>query len=129
MLYSAASWPIVTDDWDKAAKICGRDPANAKHDEPRTYAVEAWLCVAEGLVKVSEAWQSEMDAHVRKALRKELGLPVKKRLVYRHVGCVSDVTDFRIRSVWRGCCVLELRLANGKAPVLPVNSMHFAAMN
>lgn len=99
MLYSVASRPIVTEDWDKAAKIGGRNPANAKHGEPRTYAVEAWLCVTEGLVNVSEAGLSEMDACVRKALRRELGLPVKKQLVYRQNGGTYDVADFRIRSV------------------------------
>ena len=129
MLYSAAFWPIVTEDWDKAAEVGGCNSENAKCGEPRTYAVEAWLCVVEGLVKVSEAWMSEMDAPVRKALRRELGLPVKKQLVYRHDGDVSEVADFRIRSVWRDCCALELRLADGTVPALPVNSMRFAEMN
>ncbi len=129
MLYSAAAWPNITEDWDKAAEAGGCEPVSPRPGTPRVYGVEAWLCVTEGIVKVSDVWLSELNSHVRKALRKELGLPVKKQLFYRRDNDITDVADFRIRSVWRDCCALELRLADGATPALSVNSMWFAEMN
>lgn len=128
MLYSAVDSTKLT-SWDNAASEGGCAPADAQPGAPRTYGVAAWLRVDGEAERVSEKWFTEMDAPVRKALLKELGLPARKQLVYRRSDAATAVADFRILSVWRDCCALELRLADGTVPTLPVNSMRFAEIN
>lgn len=129
MFYSATgSMELV--DWNTAAVRGGVEPENPKPGEPRTYGVSAWVKAEDELVEIADKWASELPDPARKALLKELGLPVKKQLVYRFGNdFVANVVDFRIQSVWDGWCVLELKLADGTTPNLPIHSMYLAEMN
>lgn len=129
MLYSAMG-SVELVDWNTAARRGGVKPENPKPGEFRTYGVSAWVKVEDEPVEISEKWASELPELARKALLKDLGLPVKKQLIYRFGNdAVANVEDFRIRSVWNGWCELELRLANGATPNLPIHSMYLAEMN
>ncbi|WP_322290579.1 exonuclease domain-containing protein [Paratractidigestivibacter sp.] len=129
MLYSARGSAEMV-DWVTAAKRGGVDPENPKPGSPRTYKVSAWIEIGDELAEVSGIWASGLSDPIRKALLKELGLPVKKQLVYRFGNdCVANVADFRIQAVWDGWCLLELLLSDGTRPSLPIHSMYLAEMN
>lgn len=80
---------------------------------------------------VSGTWIfSDMSAEVRKACLRELGLPVRKRLVYRSpVGAISPVADLMIAEIFDGWCTLSVKLAEGTNLDLPVHDSHLAEMN
>ena len=113
--------------WRSAAWDGNSTPPYARRGVRRAYNVDATL--PDGTV-VSESWLSEMDAEVRKAVLKELGLPVRKALVYRRAdGALEHVADLMIEEVWDGWCGLAVETEESGLLPLPVHSQHFAEMN
>lgn len=130
MKYSVANSSDLC-SWSDAAKNGGSVPEKPVAGEPRFYNVDAWL-VVEGFepVNVRGIWFSRLPEELRKPLLKELGLPVKKTLVYKDAkGAVFTVSDVRIMDVWDGWCTVAVRLEDGTEPVDHIHSMYFAEMN
>lgn len=126
--------PLGSDElcsWAKAAKYGGTTPDNPSPGDPRVYNVDAWLDVeGEDPIKVTGVWMSEMPENLRKPFLKELGLPVKKSIVYKEIdGTTSRVIDIKITDVWDGWCNVAVRLEDGSVPPVRIHSMHFAEMN
>ena len=117
--------------WDVAARNGGSTPSSPAPGVPRVYNVDAWLDVdGQSPVKVTNIWMSEIPEDLRKPLLKELGLPVKKGIVYRDIdGTASTVIDLKITDVWNGWCNVAVRLEDGSVPPVRIHSMHFAEMN
>ncbi len=127
MLYSPKGSQDKTKNWADASVAAGCTPAHPSRGERRTPLVDAWVL---DTVRASGTWLSELAAEPRKAVLKELGLPVKKQLVYRNPdGSYVRVEDVRIEEVWDGWCGLRLRLEGGDALPLPVHSQYLAEMN
>ena len=130
MRYSASG----TNDlmpWQKAAKIGGSIPENPEPGTPRKYGVDAWVeVVGTEPIRVSGTWLSELPEVARRTYLKELGLPIKKGLVYRNNGGdMVPVSDVKIVDVYEGWCTLMVRLADGTSPKMNIHQMHFAEMN
>lgn len=129
MKYSASGSSELC-DWDTAAAIGGSVPAHAETGERRSHNVDAWVDVDGESVNVTGVWMSQMPEQTRRALLRELSLPVKKQLVYvSQSGVTSLVGDLRVITVWDGWCEVELRPADGSVTHLPVHSMHLSEMN
>lgn len=130
-MFYAASGETALTDWSSAARSGGLATGTAAPGSPRTHAVDAYVDAAAGPVLVSGIWASRLPEDARKALLRELDLPVKKQLVYRPYGSEKPrgVADFMVVDVWDGWCALDLKLSDGTAPALPVNSMHLAEQN
>ena len=126
--------PFGSDDlcsWASAAKRGGSIPDNPAPGEPRSYKVDAWLDVdGRAPVKVTGIWLSELPEDLSKSFLKELGLPVKKGMIYREIdGSSYKVTDVKITDAWDGWCNVVVRLEDGSVPPVRIHSMHFAEMN
>lgn len=126
--------PFGSDDlcsWASAAKRGGSIPENPAPGEPRSYKVDAWLDVdGRAPVKVTGIWLSELPEDLRKPFLKELGLPVKKGMIYKEIdGSSYKVADVKITDVWDGWCNAAVRLEDGSVPPVRIHSMHFAEMN
>lgn len=130
MFYAAKDEDALT-DWSSAARKGGLATGEAVPGTPRTHAVDAYVDAGAEPVLVSGVWASRLPEDARKALLRELDLPVKKQLVYRPYGSEKPkgVADFKVVDVWDGWCALDLKLSDGTAPTLPVNSMHLAEQN
>lgn len=117
--------------WESAAKRGGTTPESPSPGEPRYYNVDAWLEVdGQDPVRVTGVWMSELQEDLKKALLKELGLPVKKGLIYKGIdGVATRVIDIKITDVWDGWCNVAVRLEDGTSPCAKIHSMHFAEMN
>lgn len=126
--------PFGSDDlcsWASAAKRGGSIPESPVPGEPRVYNVDAWLDADDQApVKVTGVWMSELPEALRKSLLKELGLPVKKGIVYKEAdGNPLRVIDVKIADVWDGWCNVAVRLEDGTVPPVRIHSMYFAEMN
>lgn len=126
--------PLGSDElcsWAKAAKCGGTTPDSPSPGDPRIYNVDAWLDVeGQDPIKVTGVWMSEMPEGIRKPFLKELGLPVKKSLIYKEIdGTTSGVIDIKITDVWDGWCNVAVRLDNGSILPARIHSMYFAEMN
>lgn len=116
--------------WITAAKRGGSLPENPLPGEPRIYNVDAWLEVDGRAYNVTNKWLSELPEELKKPFLKELGLPVKKGIVYKDLSGVSEtVADIKISDVWDGWCNLVVKLGTGVIPQTRIHSMHFAEMN
>lgn len=118
--------------WEEAARTGGCMPERPQTGERRCYRVDAWVDAGgTGFVNVSRAWFSGLSDVVRRALLKELRLPVRKPLVFRggSEGQFAPVADFRVEEAFDGWCVLLVRLADREASERRVDSTFFADMN
>lgn len=115
--------------WEQAASTSYTIPEHPREGERRHYEVEAWIEYEAGRgVLVSNVWLSEIPDFVRKTYLKDLGLPVKKDLVYKDgSGRSEKVLDVKITDVWDGCCTMLVKLANGRE--VSVNSWYLSEMN
>lgn len=106
-------------------------PESPKPGQPRTYRVDAWISPeGEDPVRVTGVWISKLSDGLRKALLKELGLPVKKDLVYKETGKrAQKVIDLKISDCWDGWCNIVVKLEDGTIPPMRVHSMHLSEMN
>lgn len=98
---------------------------------PRTYNVSAWLTVDDKPpIRVTNTWLSDLPECYRKPLLKELGLPVKKALVYRSSdGAVLPVADLKIVNSWNDWHSVVVKLEDGFVPKASIHSMYLAEMN
>lgn len=130
MKYSASNSDSLC-SWSAAAKRGGTTPENPVVGEPRFYNVDAWLEVDGGEpANITDKWLSELPEELRKPYLKELGLPVKKALIYKeNDGTTRQVIDVKITDVWDGWCNIAVKFSDGQVPKTRVHSMHFAEMN
>lgn len=100
---------------------------------------------------VAGCWESELDEVSRKNLRRELGLPITKPLVWAHVATTTEhrvnsfgvelevqvqryatdpVKDIRIARKFEndGTVLLDVMMSNGDVRKYPVNAAYFATM-
>lgn len=117
--------------WAEAARLGGTTPSDPAPGVPRTYNVEAWLDMDDNPpIKVTDTWLSELPEVCRKPLLKELGLPVKKAIVYKESdGTVLPITDIKIVDVWNDWFSIVVRLKDGSVPPVRIHSMYLAEMN
>ena len=115
--------------WDEAASKVDSIPPDATPGTPRMYPVDGYIEDEDGnLVKINEVWFSSLPETARKPLLKELGLPVKKKMVYRDGNHVAAVLDFRITEVWDQWCNVVVKLADGTVTGR-THSWYFSDMN
>lgn len=117
--------------WAEAAKRGGSIPSDPVPGMPRIYNVDAWLVIDDlPPLKVTNTWLSTLPEDYRKPLLKELGLPVKKDIIYESIGgTISPVIDIKITDVWNGWCNVVIRLEDGSVPPVRIHSMYLAEMN
>ena len=117
------------DNWDEATSKVTCDPADALPGTPRTYPVDGYIDDEDGnQIKVNGLWFSELPESARKPLLKELGLPVKKKIVYRDGDTVAPILDFKITDVWNQWCNVIVKLADGTITGR-THSWYFSDMN
>ena len=127
MIYGADERFFKT--WDEAASEVNCIPADAVPGTPRTYPVDGYIDDENGnRIKVNGLWFSELPESVRKPLLKELGLPVKKKIVYRDGDTVAPILDFKITDVWDQWCNVIVKLADGTITGR-THSWYFSDMN
>lgn len=113
--------------WKSAAWDGNSTPPYARRGTRRVFNVDAYL---EDETLVSGRWLSEMDDTARKAVLKELGLPVRKAIVYRRAdGSTERVTNLMIEEVWDGWCGLAVTTEESGLLPLPIHSQFFSEMN
>lgn len=117
--------------WEEAARLGGTTPSDPLPGVPRTYNVDAWLAVDDNPpIRVTNTWLSDLPESYRKPLLKELGLPIKKALVYRnHDDTVLSVADIKIVNSWNGWYSIVVKLEDGSIPRGRIHSMYLAEMN
>lgn len=117
--------------WAEAALLGGTTPSDPAPGVPRTYNVDAWLAVdGNPPIRVTNTWLSDLPESHRKPFLKELGLPVKKTIVYKGSdGAVLPVADIKIVNSWNDWHSVAVKLEDGSIPKASIHSMYLAEMN
>lgn len=131
MKYSAKGGAEVIDSWAEAAREGGCEPQNPAPGQNRHWLVDAYVSVGDSDVRVSDVWASELSAEARKALLRDLGLPIKKQIMHGEVSAPGreKVSDFMIDQVWDGWCSLLIKREDGSLFDLPIHSDYLGQMN